>query len=201
MHYWDMHDQYWDITAREGHSAAVVLPMTLIDAIIHSLSQAGEYNRDDMVAPAMILWPDKERQWEPLLPMPPANSWRDCRCALPYKLKCIASKAQEMQDAVLNMLGLSSLDEILINSGQDIGKVHQICTFPSADYILGFTGSHRTMRKVQRGPKNSEANHQANPLRPLLWASPALISDRVNHPTAYPPTFCEMGIFFNYVFF
>jgi len=35
--------------------------MTVLDAIIQSLSRAGEYNRDDQVAPAVILWPDKER--------------------------------------------------------------------------------------------------------------------------------------------
>lgn len=43
--------------------------MTVLDAIIQSLSRAGEYNRDDQVAPAVILWPDKERQWEPGLPV------------------------------------------------------------------------------------------------------------------------------------
>ena len=43
--------------------------MTILDAIIQSLSCAGEYNRDDQVAPAVILWPDKERQWGPLLPI------------------------------------------------------------------------------------------------------------------------------------
>jgi hypothetical protein len=43
--------------------------MTVLDAIIQSLSRAGEYNRDDQVAPAAILWPDKERQWEPVLPV------------------------------------------------------------------------------------------------------------------------------------
>jgi hypothetical protein len=43
--------------------------MKIFDALIQSLSRAGEYNRDDQVAPAVILWPDKERQWEPLLPM------------------------------------------------------------------------------------------------------------------------------------
>jgi hypothetical protein len=61
---------------------------------------------------------------------------------------------------------------------------------------FGFTGSLRTMSKVQIGPKNREANHQSNPLRPLLWASPALISESVNHPTAYSPAFCEMVICF-----
>ncbi len=43
--------------------------MIVLDAIIQSLSRAGEYNRDDQVAPAVILWPDKERQWEPVLPV------------------------------------------------------------------------------------------------------------------------------------
>jgi hypothetical protein len=43
--------------------------MTVLDSIIQSLSRAGEYNRDDQVAPAVILWPDKERQWEPVLPV------------------------------------------------------------------------------------------------------------------------------------
>ncbi len=43
--------------------------MTVLDAIIQSLSRAGEYNRDDQVAPAVILWPDKEHQWEPVLPV------------------------------------------------------------------------------------------------------------------------------------
>ncbi|MBI4323877.1 MAG: BREX-1 system phosphatase PglZ type B [Chloroflexi bacterium] len=43
--------------------------MTVLDAIIRSLSRAGEYNRDDQVAPAVILWPDRERQWEPVLPV------------------------------------------------------------------------------------------------------------------------------------
>lgn len=43
--------------------------MTILDALIQSLSRAGEYNRDDHVAPAVILWPDKERQWEPVLPL------------------------------------------------------------------------------------------------------------------------------------
>src|SRR5208283_4428813 len=43
--------------------------MTILDSLIQSLSRASEYNRDDQVAPAVILWPDKKRQWEPLLPM------------------------------------------------------------------------------------------------------------------------------------
>jgi len=43
--------------------------MTVLDAITKSLNRAGEYNQDDQVAPAVILWPDKERQWKALLPV------------------------------------------------------------------------------------------------------------------------------------
>lgn len=43
--------------------------MTVLDAITKSVSRAGEYNRDDQVAPAVVLWPDKERQWETVLPV------------------------------------------------------------------------------------------------------------------------------------
>ncbi len=43
--------------------------MTVLEALIQSLSRAGEYNRDDQVASAVVLWPDKEQQWEPLLPL------------------------------------------------------------------------------------------------------------------------------------
>jgi hypothetical protein len=50
-----------------GYSHAI----TVLDTIIQSLSRAGEYNRDDQVAPAVILWPDKERQREPVLPVLP----------------------------------------------------------------------------------------------------------------------------------
>ncbi len=38
--------------------------MTILDALIQSLSRAGEYNRNDQVALAVILWPDKEQQGE-----------------------------------------------------------------------------------------------------------------------------------------
>jgi hypothetical protein len=43
--------------------------MTVLDALIQSRSRAAEYNRDDQVPPAVILWSDKERQWEPLMPV------------------------------------------------------------------------------------------------------------------------------------
>ncbi len=40
--------------------------MTIFDTILDSLTKAAEYNRNDQVAPAVILWTDKERLWEPL---------------------------------------------------------------------------------------------------------------------------------------
>lgn len=43
-------------------------PITFLDALIDALRAAGAYNRNDQAPPAAILWPDKERQWEPLLP-------------------------------------------------------------------------------------------------------------------------------------
>ena len=41
---------------------------TFLDALEHALRQAASYNPADQVAPAVVLWPDKERQWAPLLP-------------------------------------------------------------------------------------------------------------------------------------
>ena len=43
-------------------------PITLLDALTAALARAGSYNKNDQCPPAAILWPDKERQWEPLLP-------------------------------------------------------------------------------------------------------------------------------------
>jgi hypothetical protein len=42
---------------------------TFIEALIAALERAGRYNKNDQVSPAAILWPDKDRQWEPLLPL------------------------------------------------------------------------------------------------------------------------------------
>ena len=40
--------------------------MTVFDAIIVSLEKAAAYNPNDQVAPAVVLWTDHDRQWEPL---------------------------------------------------------------------------------------------------------------------------------------
>jgi hypothetical protein len=43
-------------------------PITFLDGLIAGLARAGSYNKNDQTPPAAILWPDKERQWAPLLP-------------------------------------------------------------------------------------------------------------------------------------
>lgn len=41
---------------------------TLLDSVAAAIESCGSYNKNDQCPPAAILWPDKERQWEPLLP-------------------------------------------------------------------------------------------------------------------------------------
>jgi hypothetical protein len=40
----------------------------LFDYLIDSLQQAGTYNKNDQYPPAAMIWTDKERQWEVLIP-------------------------------------------------------------------------------------------------------------------------------------
>ena len=42
-------------------------PATILDALVAHARKAGAFNKSDVVAPAAILWPDRARQWEPLL--------------------------------------------------------------------------------------------------------------------------------------
>jgi hypothetical protein len=42
---------------------------TVLDAVIESLNRAASFNRDVQVAPAAILWPDKDGQWSLLAPV------------------------------------------------------------------------------------------------------------------------------------
>jgi hypothetical protein len=42
---------------------------TFLDTLTRALEEAGHYNRNDQVGPAAVLWPDEQRQWEPLLPL------------------------------------------------------------------------------------------------------------------------------------
>src|SRR4030042_4982929 len=42
---------------------------TILDALIESLTNAADFNPNDQSAPSVILWTDKEHQWEPLIPV------------------------------------------------------------------------------------------------------------------------------------
>jgi hypothetical protein len=41
---------------------------TVFDSLLGSLQSAADYNRDDTVPPAAVLWPDEKREWEKLVP-------------------------------------------------------------------------------------------------------------------------------------
>ena len=41
---------------------------TMFDSILGALQKAADYNRDDTVPPAAVLWPDEKREWERLVP-------------------------------------------------------------------------------------------------------------------------------------
>ncbi len=41
-------------------------PISVLDSIIVALANAADYNRDDTVPPAAVLWPDEKREWETL---------------------------------------------------------------------------------------------------------------------------------------
>jgi hypothetical protein len=41
---------------------------TFLSSVLASLQKAAEYNKDDTVPPAAVLWPDEKREWERLLP-------------------------------------------------------------------------------------------------------------------------------------
>ena len=41
---------------------------TFLESLVAAIEEASEYNSQDQVPPAAVLWPDGERQWESLLP-------------------------------------------------------------------------------------------------------------------------------------
>src|SRR5216683_312967 len=42
---------------------------TFLEALVEAIKRAGSYNKNDQAPPVAVLWPDKDRQWEPLLPL------------------------------------------------------------------------------------------------------------------------------------
>jgi len=75
-----------------------------------------------------------------------------------------------------------------------VARKYRSATAVMTQVTLIFTGSSKTISSVQRGPRSREASHQLKPLRPLACANPALMSERVNQPTAYPPVLDIFGI-------
>jgi len=45
-----------------------VKSQTVLDALLGSLEAASVYNGDVQVAPAVVLWPDRDGQWASLVP-------------------------------------------------------------------------------------------------------------------------------------
>lgn len=43
-------------------------PVTVFDSLLAAIQKAADYNRDDTVPPAALLWPDEKREWEKLVP-------------------------------------------------------------------------------------------------------------------------------------
>ena len=41
---------------------------TVLDELVQALDRASAYNPQDQVAPAAVLWTDKDRQWEAVIP-------------------------------------------------------------------------------------------------------------------------------------
>lgn len=41
---------------------------TVLDAVLDALTRAADHNPNTHVAPAVVLWPDAERRWEPFIP-------------------------------------------------------------------------------------------------------------------------------------
>ena len=65
-------------------------PSVFLDAVASALERARQYNKDDHMAPAAILWPDKERQWEPLLTL--GSYAPDERTGPAYYLRCMIAR-------------------------------------------------------------------------------------------------------------
>ena len=47
---------------------AVTMITTVLDALLASIQKAADYNANDTVAPAAILWTDEKKEWERLVP-------------------------------------------------------------------------------------------------------------------------------------
>ena len=56
-------------TSFSGHKRTQYVSMTILDHLVTALRQAARYNRHDLGAPRVVLWPDGERLWEKAIPL------------------------------------------------------------------------------------------------------------------------------------
>lgn len=73
---------------------------TVLDGLVAAIEGAAAWNRNDQVAPAVVLWPDREGQWEalipllrPRLPLLVYGAWAPAERAGPaYWLRCMVDR-------------------------------------------------------------------------------------------------------------
>ena len=99
--------------------------MRLLDRLLNEIRAAAVFNPDVQVAPACILWPDRDRQWEAVMPvlqaeLPELMILGDCapekrigpaiwlRCAIAGQAKDIA--LPEDRTPILYLPGVSRQD-------------------------------------------------------------------------------------------
>jgi len=58
----------WADLGNEGAIATITTATTVLDALEDAFRISAAFNRDDVVPPAVNLWPDEKREWERLLP-------------------------------------------------------------------------------------------------------------------------------------
>ncbi len=105
---------------------------TFLDAVIEALKGAAAHNKNDQVAPAVVLWTDKERQWEPLLsilrshkvPVLTLGSFSpDKRTGPSYWLRCMIARAlvdDKLPDDVTPIIYLPGVSRQELRSVADL---------------------------------------------------------------------------------
>src|SRR5260370_16879867 len=43
--------------------------VTFVDGMVEAIKRGGRYNKNEQVATSVVIWTEKDRQWEPLLPL------------------------------------------------------------------------------------------------------------------------------------
>lgn len=112
--------------------------MRVLDHLVQAVRSAATYNRDNQIAPYCILWPDRERMWEPALPLL-LSAMPELLCLGPYApekrtgpaiwLRCaVAGKIDDLQlpsdrVPVLYLPGVSRKD---LRAGDASSELHPL---------------------------------------------------------------------------